>query len=79
MANSILIPTEPIGSIPRTTELIKENIRDNQRVFVGVIDPINAEVETPETVRDRIIEASEHIPLNQLGTTDDCGYESDNF
>ena len=58
----------------RVLKLIKENIRDNRRVFVGVIDPINAEVETPETVRDRIIEASEHIPLNQLGTTDDCGF-----
>ena len=41
---------------------------------MGVIDPINPVVETPEIVRDRIIEASEHIPLNQLGTTDDCGF-----
>ncbi len=31
-------------------------------------------METPEIVRDRIIEASEHIPLNQLGTTDDYGF-----
>ena len=30
--------------------------------------------ETPEEVRDRIIEAAQYIPLNQLGTTDDCGF-----
>jgi 5-methyltetrahydropteroyltriglutamate--homocysteine methyltransferase len=25
-------------------------------------------------VRDRIIEAARYIPLEQLGTTDDCGF-----
>lgn len=58
----------------RVLKIIKENAGENQRIFVGVIDPINPEVETPEKVRDRILEASKHIPLNQLGTTDDCGF-----
>jgi 5-methyltetrahydropteroyltriglutamate--homocysteine methyltransferase len=58
----------------RVLKIIKENAGDNQRIFVGVIDPINPAVETPEIVRDRIIEASKYIPLNQLGTTDDCGF-----
>jgi 5-methyltetrahydropteroyltriglutamate--homocysteine methyltransferase len=58
----------------RVLNIIRENARENQRIFVGVIDPINPEIETPEIVRDRIIEASEHIPPNQLGTTDDCGF-----
>jgi 5-methyltetrahydropteroyltriglutamate--homocysteine methyltransferase len=31
-------------------------------------------VETPEEVRDRVLEAAEYIPLSQLGTTDDCGF-----
>ena len=31
-------------------------------------------VETPEEVRDRVLEAAEFIPLDQLGTTDDCGF-----
>jgi 5-methyltetrahydropteroyltriglutamate--homocysteine methyltransferase len=31
-------------------------------------------VDTAEEVRDRIIEASKYIPIEQLGTTDDCGY-----
>jgi 5-methyltetrahydropteroyltriglutamate--homocysteine methyltransferase len=43
-------------------------------VFVGVIDPINPVVETPEMVRDRVLLAAEYLPLAQLGTTDDCGF-----
>ena len=43
-------------------------------VFVGVTDPIDPRVESPEEVRDRVLEAAEHIPLAQLGTTDDCGF-----
>jgi 5-methyltetrahydropteroyltriglutamate--homocysteine methyltransferase len=31
-------------------------------------------VDTPEEVRDRVIEAAKYIPFDQLGTTDDCGY-----
>jgi 5-methyltetrahydropteroyltriglutamate--homocysteine methyltransferase len=27
-----------------------------------------------EEVRDRVLEAAEYIPLEQLGTTDDCGF-----
>jgi 5-methyltetrahydropteroyltriglutamate--homocysteine methyltransferase len=43
-------------------------------VFVGVIDPINPKVGTPQEVRNRVLEASEFIPLELLGTTDDCGF-----
>ena len=43
-------------------------------MFVGVIMPISPYVESPEEVRDRIIEAAHFIPLDQLGTTDDCGF-----
>jgi 5-methyltetrahydropteroyltriglutamate--homocysteine methyltransferase len=39
-----------------------------------VIDPLNPVVETPEEVRDRVLEAARYIPLHQLGTTDDCGF-----
>jgi 5-methyltetrahydropteroyltriglutamate--homocysteine methyltransferase len=44
------------------------------RVFVGVIDPINPIVETPEEVCARVLEAVKYIPVEQLGTTDDCGF-----
>ena len=34
----------------------------NRRIFVGVTDPINARIETPEEVRDRVLEAAIHRP-----------------
>lgn len=58
----------------RVLKMIRENLRPDQRVFVGVIAPINPRVETPEQVRDRVLEAARYIPLEQLGTTDDCGF-----
>jgi 5-methyltetrahydropteroyltriglutamate--homocysteine methyltransferase len=58
----------------RVLKIIKENAKPDQRIFVGVIDPINPRVETPEEVRDRVLEAAEYVPLSQLGTTDDCGF-----
>jgi len=59
---------------PRVLRLIREHRQPNQTVFVGVIDPINPRVETPEEVRDRVLEAAEFIPPERLGTTDDCGF-----
>ena len=53
---------------------IAELIGESQRVFVGVIDPISPEVETPEQVRERVMEAASFLPLDRLGTTDDCGF-----
>jgi 5-methyltetrahydropteroyltriglutamate--homocysteine methyltransferase len=59
---------------PAVLEAIRANLRPGQRIFVGVTDPIDPAVETPEQVRDRVLEAAEYIPLDQLGTTDDCGF-----
>jgi methionine synthase II (cobalamin-independent) len=58
----------------RVLSIVRESARPDQRIFVGVVDPINPQVETPEEVRDRVLEAAEFIPLAQLGTTDDCGF-----
>lgn len=58
----------------RVLALIREHARPGQRIFIGVTDPIDPRVETPEEVRDRVLEAARHIPLDQLGTTDDCGF-----
>jgi len=58
----------------RVLKLIKEHARPGHKVFVGVIDPINPRVESPEEVQDRVLEAAEFVPLEQLGTTDDCGF-----
>jgi 5-methyltetrahydropteroyltriglutamate--homocysteine methyltransferase len=59
---------------PRVLQIIKDSIRPGQRVFVGVIDPIDPRVETPEEVRDRVLEAAEFLAPDQLGTGDDCGF-----
>ncbi len=59
---------------PQVYEVIMEHRRPEQTVFVGVIDPINPQVETAETVRDRILEAAEYLPHDRLGSTDDCGF-----
>jgi 5-methyltetrahydropteroyltriglutamate--homocysteine methyltransferase len=58
----------------RVLKIIGENLRQDHRVFVGVIAPINPRIETPEEVRDRVLEAASYIPIAQLGTTDDCGF-----
>lgn len=58
----------------RVLGIIRRHAKADQRIFVGVIDPLDPRVETPEEVRDRVLEAAEYIPLNRLGTTDDCGF-----
>lgn len=59
---------------PRVLEIIRQYLRPDQKVFVGVVAPIDPHVETPEEVRDRVLEAAKYIPIEQLGTTDDCGF-----
>ena len=55
-------------------KLIREFMKPNHQVFVGVVAPIDPHIETAEEVRDRVLEAANFIPLEQLGTTDDCGF-----
>jgi 5-methyltetrahydropteroyltriglutamate--homocysteine methyltransferase len=58
----------------RVLKIIRAHMKSEQRVFVGVVAPIDPRVETPEVVRDRVLEAARYIPVEQLGTTDDCGF-----
>src|SRR4030095_14564634 len=53
---------------------IKENVRSSQTVFLGVTNVLDPRVETPDEIKDMILEATEIIPVNQIGTTDDCGF-----
>ena len=46
----------------------------SQVCFMGVINPLSPEVETPEHVRDELLTASQYIPADRLGATDDCGF-----
>jgi 5-methyltetrahydropteroyltriglutamate--homocysteine methyltransferase len=58
----------------RVLKIIRNFLKPDQRAFVGVVSPIDPRVDTPESVRDRILEAAKFIPIEQLGTTDDCGF-----
>jgi 5-methyltetrahydropteroyltriglutamate--homocysteine methyltransferase len=58
----------------RVLTMIRQHMKPDQRIFVGVVSPIDPRIETPEEIRDRVLEAAKYIPLEQLGTTDDCGF-----
>ncbi|HXM64607.1 MAG TPA: cobalamin-independent methionine synthase II family protein [Terriglobales bacterium] len=58
----------------RVLTTIRNLLKPGQMLFVGVTDPINPKIESPEAIRDRVLEAAEFIPLESLGTTDDCGF-----
>ncbi|HEX8691581.1 MAG TPA: cobalamin-independent methionine synthase II family protein [Longimicrobium sp.] len=58
----------------RVLKIIRQYMKPDQRIFVGVVSPIDPRVETPEEIRDRVVEAARYIPPEQLGTTDDCGF-----
>jgi 5-methyltetrahydropteroyltriglutamate--homocysteine methyltransferase len=58
----------------RVLKIIRKHAKPDQRIFIGVVAPIDPRIETPEQVRDRILQAAEYIPVEQLGTTDDCGF-----
>jgi 5-methyltetrahydropteroyltriglutamate--homocysteine methyltransferase len=54
--------------------ILGDHATGDRRIFVGVIDPIDPRVETPEEVRDRVLAAARFIDAGHLGTTDDCGF-----
>jgi methionine synthase II (cobalamin-independent) len=60
-------------------QLIGENLRSDangvaQVAYLGVTNPLNPRVESPEEVRDALVRAANFIPREQLGATDDCGF-----
>ncbi len=55
-------------------KIIRSFMKPDQRIFIGVVAPIEPRIESPEEIRDRVLEAAEYIPIRQLGTTDDCGF-----
>ncbi len=59
---------------PRVLDIIARERLADQITFIGVIDPCDSRVESPETVRDRTLEAAEHLKGERFGTTDDCGF-----
>lgn len=58
----------------RVLDIIRRESAVDQRIFVGVTNPIDPQVESADEVCDRVLEAAEYIPAVRLGTTDDCGF-----
>ncbi len=58
----------------RVLKIIRQHLKPDQIVFVGVVSPIDPRIDSAEEVRDRVLEAARHIAPDQLGTTDDCGF-----
>jgi len=58
----------------RVLDIVREHSRDDQTVYLGVIDVNTSRVETPEDVRDTVLQAADVLPPDRLGTTDDCGF-----
>ncbi|AKD56989.1 cobalamin-independent methionine synthase II family protein [Spirosoma radiotolerans] len=59
---------------PDVLAAIKANLKPNQRIFLGVTNVLDPRVETAEQICDLLLEAAQIIPVNQLGSTDDCGF-----
>ena len=60
-------------------EAIGKHSRDDangvaQVCYVGVINPQNPRVESPQEVCDALVRAADFIPKERLGATDDCGF-----
>jgi methionine synthase II (cobalamin-independent) len=63
----------------RVYQLCGKHSRSNangvsQICFIGVIDPLHPKVETPEQVCNDLVLAAKYIPVERLGSTDDCGF-----
>jgi 5-methyltetrahydropteroyltriglutamate--homocysteine methyltransferase len=58
----------------RVLKIIRQYMKPDSQIFVGVVSTIDPRVDTAEEVRDRVLEAAKYIPIEQLGTTDDCGF-----
>ncbi len=58
----------------KVLEIIRDNMKPGQQIFIGVVSPINPRIETVEEIRDSVLEAARYVPADQLGTTDDCGF-----
>lgn len=58
----------------RALAFIAAHRREGQRIYIGVTDPIDPRVETDDEVCARVLRAARHLPVEWLGTCDDCGF-----
>ena len=60
-------------------KMIGQESRDDangvaQMCYIGVTNPGNPRVESPEEIRDALVRAANFIPKERLASTDDCGF-----
>jgi methionine synthase II (cobalamin-independent) len=60
-------------------EMIGEHSREDakgvaQVCYIGVTNPQNPRVESPQEICDQLVRAADFIPKERLGATDDCGF-----
>ncbi len=63
----------------RVYKLVGEHSRADangvkQVCFIGVVNPQSPRVETAEEIAEELVKASKYIPVERLGSTDDCGF-----
>ena len=58
----------------KSLQIIANNLRPHQIIYIGAIDVLDAEIESAHTVCDRGLAAAKYIPVQQLGTTNDYGF-----
>ena len=58
----------------RVLRIARDYARPEQRVFVGVVDPLDPRIESARQVRDRVLLAAQYLEPHRLGTTDDAGF-----
>ena len=68
-ANSYLEKAKQFTNMP-----VKQAVISASALSLLYTNVLNLGIETPEEIRDTILEAAEIIPVEQLGTTDDCGF-----
>lgn len=73
-AGNFYIALEREPDRARILQLIQDHLKPEQKIFIGVTDPCNPRIESPDNVKERIMEAIQYIPIEQLGTTDDSGF-----
>ena len=59
---------------PRVLAMLGKLGRAGRHIYVGVTDPIDPRIESPEEIETRVLEAAKFIDPAWLGTTDDCGF-----
>src|SRR5271155_2240663 len=58
----------------RVLKIIRKHMKPDQRIFVGVVAPIDPRVESPQAVRDRVREPAAHARGGHRAACGGCGF-----